>query len=261
MDISCIVLMFLIGFIGSFLSGMLGIGGAIIHYPMMLYIPPLLGIASFSAHEVTGMVAVQVFFTTMTGMLVYRKGGYLHKSLALYMGIGILGGSFIGAYGSKWMSEAMIHLIYAFLAAAAVWLMFLSEKESDETPVSQVTFHPMPVMGTAFMAGIFSGVIGASGSFILVPVMLAVFKIPTRVTIATSLAIAFISSIGSVSAKFASDQIFLLPSIILVISSLIASPIGAMISKKTSPQTLRIGLSIVITITFIKIWYDYLALY
>ena len=255
------VLIFLIGFIGSFLSGMLGIGGAIIHYPMMLYLPPLLGFAAYSAHDVTGMVATQVFFTTMTGMLVYRKGGYLNKSLVLYMGTGIFAGSFLGGYSSKLLSETWIHLIYTILAGIAVWMMFMTTKESDETPVSQVTFHPIPVMGTAFIVGIFSGVIGASGSYILVPIMLAVFKIPTRVTIATSLAVAFISSVGSGAAKFASDQIFLIPSIILVISSLIASPLGAMIGKKTNPQTLRIGLSILIAITFIKIWFDYLALY
>lgn len=38
-----IIILFLIGFIGSFMSGMLGIGGSIIKYPMLLYIPPLLG--------------------------------------------------------------------------------------------------------------------------------------------------------------------------------------------------------------------------
>ncbi|MEC0777543.1 sulfite exporter TauE/SafE family protein, partial [Bacillus licheniformis] len=39
MDISFILLIFFIGFIGSFMSGMLGVGGAIINYPLLLYIP------------------------------------------------------------------------------------------------------------------------------------------------------------------------------------------------------------------------------
>ena len=62
MDIAWILTILLIGFLGSFVSGMLGIGGAIINFPMLLYIPPLLGFAAFSAHEVSGISAIQVLF-------------------------------------------------------------------------------------------------------------------------------------------------------------------------------------------------------
>ena len=41
MDFTFIIVIFALGFIGSFLSGMLGVGGSIIKYPMLLYIPPL----------------------------------------------------------------------------------------------------------------------------------------------------------------------------------------------------------------------------
>ena len=64
MDFTFIVTLFLIGFVGSFISGMVGIGGSIIKYPMLLYIPPLLGMAAFTAHEVSGISAIQVFFAT-----------------------------------------------------------------------------------------------------------------------------------------------------------------------------------------------------
>lgn len=86
MEFGFIVTIFLIGFVGSYISGMLGIGGSIIKYPMLLYIPPLLGFAAFSAHEVAGISAIQVFFATIGGVWAYRKGGYLNKSLIVYMG-------------------------------------------------------------------------------------------------------------------------------------------------------------------------------
>ncbi len=41
MDIAFITTLFIIGFIGAFISGMIGIGGAVINYPMLLYIPSL----------------------------------------------------------------------------------------------------------------------------------------------------------------------------------------------------------------------------
>lgn len=62
-----------IGFIGSYISGMLGIGGSIIKYPMLLYIPPIFGLTAFSAHEVSGISAVQVLFASISGVWAYRK--------------------------------------------------------------------------------------------------------------------------------------------------------------------------------------------
>ncbi|MBE3553821.1 MAG: TSUP family transporter, partial [Thermicanus sp.] len=74
-----VVTLFLIGAVGSMISGMVGIGGSIVKYPMLLYIPPLLGLTAFTAQEVSAISAVQVFFATLAGMLAFRKGGYIHK--------------------------------------------------------------------------------------------------------------------------------------------------------------------------------------
>ena len=135
MDIRFIITIFLIGFIGSYISGMLGIGGSIIKYPMLLYIPPLFGLAAFSAHEVSGISAVQVFFATIGGVWAYRKGGYLNKSLIGYMGVSILIGSFIGGYGSRIMTEGGINLVYGILALIAAVMMFVPKKGIDDIPL------------------------------------------------------------------------------------------------------------------------------
>src|SRR5690606_36173675 len=111
--------------IGSFISGMVGIGGSIIKYPLLLYVPTLLGLAAYSAHEVSGISAVQVFFATIGGVWAFRKGGYLNKSLILYMGISIIIGSFIGGYGSKFLSGEAINVTYAVLATIAAVMMFV----------------------------------------------------------------------------------------------------------------------------------------
>jgi uncharacterized protein len=258
MDIEFIVLIFFIGFIGSFFSGMLGIGGSIINYPILLYVPPLLGFAAFTAHEVTGIGAVQVFFATLTAVLAYRKGGYLNKSLVLYMGISILIGSFLGGYGSKLLSEGQINLIYAILATIAAVMMFVPKQGVEDIPADQVKFNAPLAAASSLIVGIASGIIGAAGAFILVPVMLVVLKIPTRITIATSLAITFISSIGSALAKIVTGQIDLIPALVLVIASIVASPLGAAVGKKVNPKTLQVILSIVIVATSVKIWFDFL---
>jgi uncharacterized protein len=258
MEIGFIITIFLIGFIGSYISGMLGIGGSIIKYPMLLYIPPLFGLAAFSAHEVSGISAVQVFFATIGGVWAYRKGGFLNKSLIGYMGASILIGSLIGSYGSGLMSEGGINLVYGILALIAAIMMFVPKKGIDDIPLDQVKFNKWLAASLALIVGIGSGIVGAAGAFLLVPIMLVVLKIPTRMTIASSLAITFLSSIGATVGKISTGQVAFLPSVIMIVASLIASPLGAMAGKKVNTKILQVVLAFLILATAVKIWMDIL---
>ncbi|MFC2948156.1 sulfite exporter TauE/SafE family protein [Virgibacillus sediminis] len=251
-----IITLFLIGFVGSFISGMVGIGGSIIKYPMLLYIPAMVGVSTFTAHEVSGISAVQVLFATIGGVWAYRKGGYLNKSLILYMGISILIGSFIGGYGSQFMGEGAINIVYGILATIAAIMMFIPKKGIDDIPLDQVTFNKGVASVSALLVGIGAGIVGAAGAFVLVPIMLVILKIPTRMTIATSLAITFISSIGSTAGKLLTGQVLFIPAVIMIIASLIASPLGAKAGQKINTKILQILLAVLILGTAIKIWTD-----
>ncbi|WP_188455328.1 sulfite exporter TauE/SafE family protein [Virgibacillus oceani] len=251
-----IISIFLIGFIGSFISGMLGIGGAIINYPMLLYIPAVLGIANFSAYEISGITAIQVLFATIGGVWAYRKGGYLNKCLIGYMGISVLIGSFAGGLFSSYMSEESVNLVYGVLALLAVIMMFMPKKGSDEIPFDTVNFNRWIATSLALIVGIGAGIVGAGGAFLLVPIMLIVLKIPTRITIASSLAITFISSIGATSSKLLTGQVLFIPAAIMIVASLLASSLGANIGKKINTKVLQLILSVLILVTTIKIWVD-----
>ncbi|MGE6257695.1 sulfite exporter TauE/SafE family protein [Heyndrickxia sporothermodurans] len=254
MDIGFIVTIFLIGFIGSFLSGMLGIGGAIINYPMLLYIPAMLGVAHFSAHSVSGITAVQVFFSTLGGVWAYRKGDFLNKKLIGYMGISTLVGSLFGGIISKFFNESGINLVYGVLALIAVVMMLIPKRKVDDMTPDQVKFNKWLAAILALAVGIAAGIVGAGGAFLLVPIMLVVLKIPTRMTIASSLAITFISSIGSITGKLSTGQVELFPSIIMIVASLLASPLGVKVGKKANTKILQFILAIMILATAIKIW-------
>lgn len=253
-----LLLIFIIGFVGSFISGMVGIGGSIIKYPMFLYIPSILGFAAFTAHEVSGISAIQVFFATIGGVWAYRKGGYLNKQLIIYMGASILIGSFIGGFGSRFLSEGSVNFVYAILATIAVVMMFLPKKGLDDQSFDEVTFNKMLASSLALAVGIGAGIVGAAGAFILVPIMLIVLKIPTRMTIASSLAITFISSIGSTAGKLMTGQILFVPSAVMIVASLIAAPIGAMMGKKMDTKILQWILSVLIFASAIKIWLEFI---
>lgn len=258
MDLVWIITIFTIGFLGSFISGMVGIGGSIINYPMLLFIPVALGFTAFTAQEVSAISAIQVFFASLMGMLVFRKGGLLNRTLVLYMGASIIVGSFAGSFVSNTLPSSVINLVYAMLALIAAIMMFLPKQGKDLQDVSEVTFNKPLAVILALIIGTVSGIVGAAGAFITVPVMLVVLKIPTRVAIASSLAVTFISSIGSTTGKLLGGHMLLVPSIVLVVASAIASPIGAKLSKRINTKILQWILVALITATVFKIWFSIL---
>ncbi|WJY26254.1 MULTISPECIES: sulfite exporter TauE/SafE family protein [Sporosarcina] len=254
MTVTLIAVLFVIGFAGSFLSGMAGIGGAIVKYPMLLYIPPLFGLSAFTAHEVSGITAVEIFFASIAGVFAYRGTGLLHRQLILWMGGAVILGSFLGGLGSGYLSEQTVNLVYGVLAAAAAVLLFIPRKKTEDRPAEEVTFNKWLAAGIAFVIGAASGVVGAGGAFILVPVMLAVFTVPVRIAAASSLAITFLSSIGSAAGKIATGQILWGPAAVLIAAALIASPLGAKAARKTDPRIIKWILAVLVLATAVNIW-------
>ncbi|GED72096.1 UPF0721 transmembrane protein YrkJ [Brevibacillus reuszeri] len=262
MDFALFFMMISLGFIGSFFSGLLGIGGAIINYPLLLFIPALLGVAHFSAQEVSSISMFQVFFASLSGVLAFRKrngkgSALIHKGLVKDMGASILIGSLLGGFISKFLSSESINLVYGILAIIAVVLMLIKNKGNEETS-SDAVYSRLIAIASAFSVGIVSGIVGAGGAFILIPIMLTVLKIPTRVTIASSLAIVFISAIGGVLGKLTTGHIPLLPVLFTVIGSVLGAPLGSRVSAKMDVKYLRYGLIVLICATAIKIWSDIL---
>lgn len=258
MDIAFITTLFIIGFIGAFISGMMGIGGSVINFPMLLYIPSLVGVMSLTAHEVSGIGAIQVFFATLGGVWAYRKSGFLNKALIMYMGSSIFLGSVLGSYFSHYISEKGINFIYGILAILAVILMFIPKKGQEQSEDEEVIFNKWLASSLAFIIGGVSGILGAGGAFILVPIMLSILNIPVRITVASSLAITFLSSIGATVGKVITGQVLFAPALVLMIASLIASPIGASVGQKVNTKFLQWILALLISATAIKIWLELL---
>src|SRR5699024_8788688 len=156
-----------------------------------------------------------------------------------YMGVSVLDGSVMGGYFSSVIPESGINVVYGVIALLSVILMFIPKQNVEETSFNQQTFN----RGLGYLLDWFIGLgalfVGAGGSFLLVPIMLVILKIPTRMTIASSLAITFISSIGTSASKVVTGQVTWLPAIIMVVASLIASPLGAKTGKNINTTYLQ----------------------
>ncbi|MBE3569728.1 MAG: sulfite exporter TauE/SafE family protein [Bacillales bacterium] len=259
------IVMLFIGFIGSFFSGMLGIGGSIINYPLLLYVPDWLNVGHFTAKQVSSISMFQVFFSSLSGVIAYWKlskndVSFIHKGLVLYMGGSILIGSLIGGMCSKFLPSESINIVYGVLAILAVLLMIIPQRESrGQMQVNEVTFNRVLAMVLSFVVGIVSGIVGAGGAFILVPIMLTVLKIPTRITIASSLSIVFLSAIGGTFGKLTAGEIPFWATFFAVAGSLLGAPLGSFMSRRMNVEWLRYGLMVLISLTAIKIWYSILG--
>lgn len=258
------IIMILIGLVGSFFSGLLGIGGAIINFPLLLYVPDWFGFTGFTPKEVASISMLQVFFASLSGMVSNRlssKGGtsLVHKKLVLQMGLATLTGSLIGSISSVYLNSETINMIYGVLAVVAVFMMVIPVKASAENKlVSEITYNVFLAVASAFLVGIVSGIVGAGGAFILIPIMLTLLRIPTRITIASSLAIVFLSAVGGVAGKIAAGGIPLWPAVFAVIGSLLGAPLGAYLSRRMNVKMLRYALVVLIAVTAVKIWFDIL---
>lgn len=257
MTISLAVTLFCIGLVGSFFSGMLGIGGAVVKFPMLLYIPAALGVGSFTSHEVSGLTAVEVLITSLSGVIAFRGGQYLYKALILWMGSGVMMGSVLGSLLSSGLSDMHMNLIYGAFALIAAIMMFIPRKVvPDDTTMP---FNRPYAFILALIVGIVSGIVGAGGGFLIVPIMLLLLHIPTRTAIASSLAITFLSAIGSSFGKIATGQVEWLPLSVLAVAAVIGAPFGAKVAKMLPVRVLQVILAIVLVCVATKIWIDMLT--
>ncbi len=251
---SLITLLLLLGLIGSFFSGLVGVGGAIVMYPLLLFVPHMLGFKAFSPLEVSGLTSFQVFFSTLSGVLTHRKGGKLQVSLIWTIGIPALLSGFIGGIVSKMVPDYDLNILYGVIALVAVILMFLPSKENTQAKMPQRKKMILSILLGIFV-GLIAGMIGAGGAFLFVPLMIQVIKIPTREAMAISLGITFLSSIGTVSGKVFAHSIDYQLAIFLAIAGLIGAPFGVRISKKLSVQKLQWIFATLLIMTSVKIWW------
>ncbi len=259
MEPGLFVILFALGLFGGFLSGLLGIGGGIIMVPLLLYVPPSLHVGTLSMKTVAGITSVQSFFGALSGSLAHKKQRFVSPSLALAMGGAMGAGSLSGSVSSKYIASDTILLVFAFMAFAAVLLMFLPKPEGGtDVHVEELTFNRKAAVITGLLIGFFAGIIGQGGAFLFIPAMLYLLRIPTRITIGTALVIGMISSVAVLIGRIGTHQIPYRMAGVLVAGVLIGAQAGAKASHRTPKKILRGILAVIITATAVKIWYELL---
>lgn len=247
--VTSMIIMLLIGIFGGFISGLVGIGGAIIIYPMLLLLPPLVGLPTYSAYIASGLTSSQVFFSTLSGFFKAYKNKDFSRTLVLNMGSGMIIGSILGAILANLINVQFVNMVYIIIALLALILMFIKVAPST----SHIKFNRLLLITIGGIIGLVSGIVGAGGAFIIIPILLVIFKLPMNMVVTNSIVIAFISSIGAFMIKLLQGYIPINSAIPLILGSILFTPLGMKIGQKIPDYIQKMIVSILIVIAIIKL--------
>lgn len=249
-----------LGLGGGFLSGLLGLGGAIFMIPLLLYVPPLLGVGQFDMKQVAAISMVQVLAASLSGVIVHNKNRFVSKSLLIYMGVCNAIGNLAGSLYSQNTKSSFLLGMFATLAVIAAVAMFVPKREQGENVSPEELEYNKPLAAAVSLAiGVFGGMVGAPGAFVYIPVMIYLLNIPTRIVIGSTLGIVFFGAIAGTIGKMATGQIVWPAALALVAGTVPGAQFGGGMSKKVNAKYLRIAIAVIIAITGLKMWHQILG--
>lgn len=243
-------------FVASLLSGLLGLGGAVLAIPAYLYLPDLFGVSPLGIRHVSGLTSLQVLASSLLGMFTHRHRGCVHTRLAFTMGLPITAAAFTGAMVSTLVSPSLIVGVFASMAILGAWLMVTTREECEQE--GPLTYSVPGAAAIAIGVGFLGGIVGAPGAFLLAPLMMTVLKIPTRVAIGTTLGVVVLSALATSAGKLFTGQVPPMETLVAVAASLPGAYLGGRMSFACSPRALRFVLAAVIAAVGTEMWYQIL---
>jgi uncharacterized protein len=247
--------LFALAGLAGFGAGFIGLGGGLLLFPLLLYLPPYLGLEAIDAKTVAALVISQVFFAGLIGGAAHWRKGRVHKKLTLVGAIASALGSFMGGVGSKWVTEWSLLFLFGIVTIIAGAVMFLPgpSVELEQTSVERIIVPPVALAAISIAVGIVVGLLGA-GNFLFVPLFIYVLRIPTRITIGSSLAIHVLNGFSGFIGKLITGQVPFLMTVVVILGASLGAAIGEKSHTRASPKILRFAYACVIAIVALRVW-------
>lgn len=272
-----------IGGVVGFLSGLFGVGGGFLITPLLFFIgiPPAIAVA-------TG--ANQVVASSISGVLAQLK----RKAVDLKMGTVLLVGGLMGSGSGVWVFAALtaagqvdlfVQLSYVLFLGFIGLTMFvesvraLMRANRPGGPIRRAHTHNwvhglpfkmkfrasglyisvLPPLGVGALVGFLAAIMGVGGGFIMVPAMIYLLGMPTKVVIGTSLfQIIFVTAFTTLMHAVTSNTVDMMLAILLILGGVVGAQLGARFSGRLKAEQLRILLSLLVISVAGKIALDLL---
>lgn len=268
-SVNAFLLLGLGGLVGV-LSGMFGVGGGFLMTPLLFFIgiPPAVAVAT---------EANQIVASSFSGVLAHFK----RKTVDLRMGTVLLIGGLVGAalgvqlfntLKSMGQVDLLVKLCYVIFLGIIGGLMFLESWRAirrSKSPAKMPTrkkhglVHSLPFkmkfrtsglyisvippVTIGVFVGILAAIMGVGGGFIMVPAMIYLLGMPTKVVIGTSLfQIIFVTAFTTLLHATTNYTVDMALAVLLLVGGVVGAQIGTRIGVKLKAEQLRILLSIMV---------------
>lgn len=256
-----------VGFASGVLSGMFGIGGGLITTPAIRL---LLGYAELVA---VGTPLPVILPGAITGALAYYRRGSADVRAGVTMGVVGAAGSVAGAVLSSRLGGTIVLLATAALIVWAAADMLLQERaarrvarsaapdadaavgeaESDEALVSEIApphgrISTWRLVAIGLAAGLYSGLLGLGGGFIIVPGLTRYCGVPVKRAIGTSLITVAVLAIPGSIAHSALGHIDWGLAALLAIGVVPGAALGARLTRRASDSALRLAFAALLVV-------------
>lgn len=268
-----------LGGLVGILSGMFGVGGGFLMTPLLFFIgiPPAVAVA-------TG--ANQIVASSVSGLLAHLK----RKTVDLKMGVVLLVGGLVGAglgvflfnyLKSLGQVDLLVKLCYVVFLGIVGGLMFLeslralqrARKAGGHPPAkrrqrnwvhtfplkmrfrtSGLYISMIPPVLVGFSVGVLSAVMGVGGGFIMVPAMIYILGMPTKVVVGTSLfQIIFVAGFTTLLHATTNYTVDVGLAVLLLIGGVVGAQFGTQIGLKLKAEQLRVLLAMLVLAVCIKL--------
>ncbi|TDR93365.1 sulfite exporter TauE/SafE family protein [Enterovirga rhinocerotis] len=256
----------------GFVSGMFGIGGGFLMTPLLIFlgIPPAIAVATQSA---------QIAASSTTGALAALRRDALDLKLAAVLTAGGFVGTVMGVWAFAAMRRAgqldlVIVLSYVTLFTA-IGMLMVGESARDfwsrwkgtakprrragghaamfglplrmKFPRSKLYVSVLPVAGISFLVGFAGTILGIGGGFIMVPVLLYLFRVPTGVVIGTSqVQVLFTALLAVILQATLNGAVDIVLAIMLIVGGVFGAQFGARAGRALRADLFRFLLGLLV---------------
>lgn len=272
-----------IGGVVGFLSGMFGVGGGFLITPLLFFIgvPPAVAVAT-GANQVVASSVSGVLAQLKRKAVDFRMGGVLLAGGMAGSAVGIWVFAlmtargqvdlfvqlsyvvFLGLIGAMMLQESLRALLRAGKAGGAVrrghthnWVHGLPFKMKFRASGLYISVIPPLMVGA--LVGFMAAIMGVGGGFIMVPAMIYLLGMPTKVVIGTSLfQIIFVTAFTTVMHAVTSQTVDMMLALMLIIGGVIGAQIGTRVGVRLKAEQLRVLLSLLVLGVSLRIAADLL---
>jgi uncharacterized membrane protein YfcA len=260
-----------LGLAVGFLSGMFGVGGGFLMTPLLVFagIPSTVAVATTLSH---------ITASSMSGALAQWRKRAIDFTMAGVMFAGGIGGTLCGVWLVALMRrqgqmDLIVALTYVIMLGTIGTLMLreslaaLKAYRSGVAPSrrmvnrgwiqalpfkmrfrqSRLYISVIPPLVIGLAVGALSAIMGIGGGFIIVPAMIYILRMPTRVVMGTSLvqiiAITAITTVLQAASNFAVDIIL---AGLLVVGGVVGAQLGVRAGGRLRGEQLRLLLALVV---------------